>query len=161
MLKGCDNMPKEIERKFLVKNNEYKRKAKGVLYIQGYIDTKPQKTIRVRIVESKGFLTIKSKKIGIQRDEYQYEIPLEDAVEMMENLCKKPLIEKIRYEYKFENHVWEIDEFRGENEGLIIAEIELDDEDEVYLKPDWVGEEVTYDTRYNNSSLIKNPYRKW
>ena len=155
-------MATEIERKFLV-NKEMLPKVEGKSYVQGYLSSTPDKIVRIRIAGDKGILTIKGKAEGaeaISRPEYEYEIPLQDAKEMMD-LCEKPLIEKIRYEIKHEGHLWEVDEFIGDNKGLIVAEIELVSESEKFVKPDWVKEEVSNDARYANSNLVKHPFSKW
>lgn len=155
-------MGKEIERKFLLKDSSYKKLcSSGKLYKQGYISSNPNKTVRVRIIDDKGFLTIKSKVTGLVREEFEYEIPIADAEEILQKLCEKPIIEKTRYKLKFKGHIWEIDEFHGENEGLVVAEIELKNENEDFAAPEWISEEVTYDDRYINSNLIKNPYKNW
>ncbi|MCX7709064.1 MAG: CYTH domain-containing protein [Clostridia bacterium] len=154
-------MGKEIERKFLVKDKSYHQLAKGILYQQGYICSMAGRTVRVRICDEKGFLTVKSKSIGATRLEYEYEIPLADAEEMLAFLCEKPIIEKYRYKYEYKGFLWEIDEFKGENEGLVIAEIELSHEDEAFEKPDWIGSEVTGISRYFNSNLMRSPYSSW
>jgi len=146
-------MVTEIERKFLVKEEKLP-KVEGQDYVQGYL------TSRIRIAGDKGIITIKSKTKGISRAEYEYEIPLEEAKEIIA-LCEKPLIEKTRYEIQYEDHLWEVDEFKGENEGLIVAEIELNSEDEEFKKPDWVKEEVSDDARYFNINLLRNPFSKW
>jgi len=154
-------MGKEIERKFIVKKDIYKKLCTGKLYKQGYLNSNPDRTIRVRLVGNKGFLTLKNKGNGLTRDEFEYEIPFEDAEEILENMCKKPLIEKTRYIYTYMEHTWEIDEFHGDNEGLVIAELELTSEDERFNMPDWIGEEVTFDYKYTNSNLINKPYKHW
>ncbi|MCX7842484.1 MAG: CYTH domain-containing protein [Clostridia bacterium] len=154
-------MGKEIERKFLVIGDGYKPNSKLSYFKQGYLSTNPQRTVRVRLNGNKGYITVKGISNGAVRPEYEYEIPAEDAEEMLEGLCEKPLIEKYRYECYFKGYNWEIDEFFGKNEGLVIAEIELSDEDECFEKPEWVGEEVTSDSRYFNSSLVNNPYCNW
>lgn len=156
-----DFMGKEIERKFLVKDSTYKKLCSGKLYKQGYLFSNPDKTVRVRLVDNKGFLTIKGKGNGLTRDEFEYEIPSADAEEILQKMCHKPFIEKTRYTYSYMGHTWEIDEFHGENEGLVVAEIELENEDENFEVPEWIGEEVTYDKKYFNSNLIKNPYKNW
>lgn len=154
-------MAKEIERKFLVKDLSFKKLSAPTLYRQGYISTNPMATVRVRVAGDKGYIAVKSKRTGITRLEYEYEIPVEDANRMLENLCQKPLIEKYRYILNYEGYTWEIDEFLGDNEGLVVAEIELEDEEQEFIKPDFVGEEVTFDYRYRNSNLVKNPYKNW
>ena len=152
-------MGKEIERKFLVKEGTW-RNAKGTRYRQGYLSTVKERTVRVRTIEDKAYLTIKGIAIGASRMEFEYEIPRQDAATLLD-ICKRPLIEKNRYKTEHGGFVWEVDEFFGENQGLIVAEIELESEDQYFPKPDWIGEEVTGDPRYFNSNLIKNPYTKW
>jgi CYTH domain-containing protein len=154
-------MAREIERRFLVKNMSFKEKSTGILYRQGYLSTDPKAAIRVRTIGSKAFLTIKSTHNGISRLEYEYEIPLKDADEILLDLCKKPIIKKYRYTLCYEGFTWEIDEFMDDNEGLIIAEIELQNEEEQFPKPDFIGKEVTYDFRYLNSNLVNHPYKMW
>lgn len=154
-------MGSEIERKFLVKSADYKEAAVGMLIKQGYLSSNPSSTVRVRLVGNKGFITVKGKMFGVTRLEFEYEIPVEDAEQMLESLCEKPIIEKCRYRYTMKQHIWEVDEFYGENDGLIVAEIELNDENEDFEKPSWIGSEVTDDYRYLNSNLIKHPYRDW
>ncbi|MGB1206319.1 MAG: CYTH domain-containing protein [Chitinophagales bacterium] len=150
----------EIERKFLVTNESWKEKTKGILYRQGYLNSEKTRTVRVRTIEEKGFLTIKGISIGAKRAEYEYEIPLADAIALLK-MCEKPIISKHRHKLDFEGMVWEIDEFHGENEGLIIAEIELESETQAFAFPEWLGQEVTHDIKYFNSNLIKNPFSKW
>jgi CYTH domain-containing protein len=152
-------MPKEIERKFLLKGYAW-RNEKAMKYRQGYLNTAKERTVRVRIIGDKGYLTIKGIAIGASRLEFEYEIPCQDA-NILLDICEKPLIEKNRYKVEEGGFIWEIDEFFGENQGLIIAEVELESEDQEFPKPDWVGEEVTGDPRYFNANLIKNPYTKW
>jgi adenylate cyclase len=151
----------EIEKKFLLTGTEWKQLATGTAYRQGYLNSAKERTVRVRTINNQGFLTIKGVSVGATRLEYEYEIPLEDANALLDELCEKPLIEKNRYKVNFSGFTWEIDEFFGENDGLIVAEIELESEDQTFDKPDWVGEEVTGDSRYFNSNLINNPYSKW
>jgi CYTH domain-containing protein len=154
-------MGKEIERKFRVTTDEYKKLAEPVYYQQGYLTSEPGKTVRVRIAGEKAFLTLKGKSSGISRSEYEYEIPVCDAEEMLANLACSPIIKKYRYKIPFGKHIWEVDKFLGDNEGLIVAEIELSAEDEAFEKPDWIGDEVSYDKRYYNSRLSLNPYKNW
>ena len=151
----------EIERKFLVTGDQWRIFTEGTDYRQGYLSTDPERTIRIRTIGEKGYLTIKGKTEKATRDEFEYEIPLEDANWMLEGLCKRPLIEKIRYEIRFNEFLWEIDEFKGENEGLIIAEVELNDVNTDIGLPDWIGKEVTDDPKYYNASLVKSPYSSW
>ena len=154
-------MGTEIERKFLVKNDNFKKKAKGTKYRQGYLNSTKERVVRVRTIDDKGFLTVKGITTGATRVEYEYEIPVQDADAMLDELCEKPIIEKNRYKIQNKNLVWEIDEFFGENEGLIVAEVELESEDQPYEKPGWIGAEVTGDPKYFNSNLIQNPYTNW
>ena len=151
----------EIEKKFLLAGNDWKELAEGTSYRQGYLSSVKERTVRVRTIRDKGFLTIKGISVGATRLEYEYEIPFEEANELLNELCEKPLIEKNRYKVNIGEHTWEIDEFFGENEGLVVAEIELESEKQEFIKPQWVGEEVTGDPRYFNSNLIKNPFRHW
>ncbi|HPI38246.1 MAG TPA: CYTH domain-containing protein [Ignavibacteriaceae bacterium] len=154
-------MGKEIERKFLVKSEEWKSLAKGTYYRQGYLSTVKERVVRVRTIDDKGFLTIKGKVEGISRSEFEYEIPVDDANLMLDSLCEKPIIEKYRAKIEYKGAIWEVDEFHGENEGLVVAEVELKDENQVVEIPSWIGEEVSGDPRYFNSNLIKNPFTKW
>ena len=156
------DMAIEIERKFLVKG-DYKPEASGShRIIQGYISSSPGRNVRVRILDDKGFITIKGKtnKSGMSRYEWEKEIPLQEAVELIK-MCEPGVIEKTRYIVKVGPNRYEVDEFQGENSGLTIAEIELSSEDEVFQKPHWLGKEVTGEPRYHNSRLVKNPYAKW
>lgn len=153
-------MAKEIERKFLTRGSAWRR-AGAVRLRQGYLSSVKGRTVRVRTVgDHRAYLTIKGIAVGATRAEFEYEIPWEDAKELL-SICETPLIEKDRYRVEEGGVVWEIDEFFGENKGLIIAEVELESEDQVFTKPDWVGEEVTGDPRYFNSNLIKKPYTRW
>jgi len=152
-------MAKEIERKFLVEEANWRR-AKGTKYRQGYLNSAKERIVRVRTIDDKAYLTIKGLTVGASRMEFEYEIPPQDAHALL-SLCEKPLIEKTRFRVEEGGVVWEIDEFAGDNQGLIVAEVELDSEDQQFPKPDWIAEEVTGDPRYFNSNLIKNPYTKW
>ncbi|WP_017651424.1 CYTH domain-containing protein [Fortiea contorta] len=154
-------MAKEIERKFLVKGDSWRELAKGSGYSQGYIATQKTATVRVRIVENQGYLTIKGPSINYSRSEFEYAIPIADAQEMLETLCDRPIIEKTRYKVEYGGVVWEIDEFAGVNQGLIIAEVELSDENQQIELPSWIGEEVSHDSRYFNSNLVKHPFSQW
>jgi len=154
-------MGTEIERKFLLQDHEFLNEIEGEFFRQGYLPSKNLTTIRVRVVGKRGYLTIKGKNSGISRLEYEYDIPLDDANGMLEALCEKPLIEKVRYKIQFEGLCWEVDKFDGENKGLIVAEVELESEDQAYKKPVWVGEEVSGDPKYYNSSLVSNPFKNW
>jgi adenylate cyclase len=154
-------MATEIERKFLVKSEEWRNLATGIIYRQGYIATKKGTTVRVRMAGNQGYLTIKSTSQGISRAEYEYEIPAADAQEMLDNLCEPPLIEKTRYKIAIDDLVWEVDEFVGENQGLIIAEVELSDANQTINIPNWIGQEVSDDARYYNANLVQHPYSQW
>jgi adenylate cyclase len=151
----------EIERKFLILNDEWKKKAKPIRVLQGYLQTNKECTIRVRVIDDKGVITIKGQNIGATRPEYEYVIPVIDALELLKNLCLKPLIDKTRYLFEYRGLTWEIDEFHRENGGLIIAEVELKSESQKIELPSWVGEEVTGDERYYNSYLSRHPYKEW
>ena len=153
----------EIERKFLTTSDAFKKEAYTKNRItQGYLSSIPERTVRVRIKENKGFLTIKgvSNESGLSRFEWEKEIPLDEAQKLL-LLCEKGIIDKTRFEIKYENHIFEVDEFYGENEGLIMAEIELDSETETFEKPFWLGREITNDKRYYNSYLSQNPFKNW
>ncbi len=152
----------EIERKFLVNDTSFLKGLKGVYIRQGYIHIGGKSVSRIRVIDNKkAMLTVKGKTGDISRLEFEYEIPVQDGIEMLENICLKPLIEKVRYKVKVNNQLWEVDIFEGENRGLVIAEIELKSEDEQFEKPDWAGEEVSEDERYYNYSLVNYPFSKW
>lgn len=156
-------MAQEIERKFLVTDDSYKRLAYDSNRIaQGYICSARGRTVRVRIRDNRGYLTIKgpSEIGGLSRYEWEKEIPLQEAMELMK-LCEPGMIDKTRYLVHAGKHVFEVDEFYGENEGLVIAEVELESEEETYIKPDFIGQEVTGDVKYYNSFLMRNPYTRW
>ncbi len=150
----------EIERKFLLKNDSWKENAVGTHYAQGYLNQAGENTVRVRIAGEKAFLTIKSKSKGISRQEFEYEIPEQDARELLK-LSLTPIVEKIRYKIEYAGKCWEIDEFLGKNKGLYVAEIELNSEKEPFEKPEWLGKEVSDDKRYFNSRLARHPYSEW
>ncbi len=155
-------MGMEIERKFLVNSNRWKAfVVRQSDFRQGYLAKGEHSSIRIRIGEQSAELNIKSWTQGVRRHEYEYPIPLEDAAQILDRLCTKPLIEKTRFYVQHAGKLWEVDQFSGANEGLVVAEIELTDEDEMFDKPDWVGEEVTDDLRYNNVSLAIHPYKDW
>ncbi len=151
----------EIERKFLVKGDQWRNLGQGKIYCQGYFPTAQGCTVRVRIIGDQGYLTIKGKTVGNSRSEYEYSIPLLDAQEMLNNLCDRPLIEKTRYKIITDNLTWEVDEFKGENEGLILAEVELTSEDQKIKIPEWIGKEVSGDPKYYNANLVKYPFSQW
>ena len=151
----------EIERKFLVKGRDWKQGQQGTLYRQGYLLSDPSRTVRVRIAGSKGFLTIKGPAEGYSRMEFEYEIPSEDASQLMELLCPKPLIEKLRFRISHSGMIWDVDDFLGANEGLVLAEIELESVGQAFDRPLWIGKEVTGDPRYYNAYLAEHPYATW
>ncbi|HHD63077.1 MAG TPA: CYTH domain-containing protein [Desulfobulbaceae bacterium] len=154
-------MGTEIERKFLLVGNNWKKLARGIVYRQGYLHSSRERTVRVRIAGNRGFLTIKGGGVGISRMEFEYQIPVEDAEIILEKLCEKPFIEKKRYKIEYAGFTWEVDEFFGENDGLTMAEIELTSEEQPFDKPPWVGKEVSGDPRYFNAVLSKFPYTTW
>ncbi len=154
-------MATEIERKFLLANERWRGLGQGLPYCQGYLCSGVGRTVRVRTAADRGYLTIKGPTLGFSRSEYEYRIPLGEARELLDSLCMKPLIEKIRYRIDFAGFIWEIDEFKGENDGLVVAEIELEYAEQEFVMPPWIGQEVTDDPRYRNSSLALNPYRNW
>jgi adenylate cyclase len=154
-------MGQEIERKFLVKTDSWRGQDQGKRYRQGYLSTVKERTVRVRTAGEKGFLTIKGVTVGASRPEYEYEIPASDANQILDQLCQQPLIEKTRYRISYAGLVWEVDEFEGENRGLITAEVELKDEKQVVSFPEWVGQEVTADPRYFNANLVAKPFTTW
>ncbi|MYM38263.1 CYTH domain-containing protein [Duganella qianjiadongensis] len=150
----------EIERKFLLRGDAWRSMGQPVLLRQGYLSSHKERVVRVRIEGERGVMTIKGRNVGAVRGEWEYEIPLADANELL-LLCEQPLIEKYRRRIEHAGHVWEVDEFLGVNAGLVVAEIELGSETEQFDLPEWIGEEVTSDLRYLNSSLIKHPYSAW
>ena len=154
-------MGTEIERKFLVEGDAWRQLVQGMRYRQGYLSTVKERTVRVRTVGVKAYLTVKGVKTGTSGAEFEYEIPLEDADAMLDGLCERPLIDKTRYKIPYRGLTWEVDEFHAENEGLIVAEVELEGEDQDFEKPDWAGAEVSADPRYFNANLIAHPYRDW
>ncbi len=154
-------MGKEIERKFLVTGDAWRSLAEGTSYRQGYLNSAKERTVRVRTIGDKAFLTVKGLTVGATRSEYEYEIPPAECNAMLDTLAEKPIIDKKRYKIPYGGLTWEVDEFFGENAGLIVAEVELESEDQAFKKPEWVGEEVTGDPRYFNSNLIKHPYTRW
>jgi adenylate cyclase len=154
-------MAYEIERKFLLINEQWRDEVENSFTLrQGYLSTNPDATVRIRIKNEQATLTIKSKNIGIRRNEFEYQIPTEEAQQLLA-LCEGPLIQKIRYTIYSGRHTWEIDEFSGDNTGLILAEIELTHEDDAFEKPTWVGDEVSGDVRYYNSNLVAHPFINW
>lgn len=151
----------EIERKFLLAGERWRTLGTPVLLRQGYLSSDPGRVVRVRVDGQHAYLTIKGRSEGATRGEWEYPIPLDEANELLERLCEKPLIEKTRREISFRGNTWEVDEFLGANQGLVVAEIELTSEDQQFDKPDWIGEEVTHDPRYYNSSLVRKPFSSW
>ena len=155
-------MASEIERKFLVNREAWPTPSdSGVLYRQGYLSVDPERTVRVRIAGEDAFLTVKGLTRGIERLEFEYLIPVADATVMLDELCVKPLVEKTRYQIPVGRFTWEVDEFLGDNEGLMLAEVELRDKDALVEFPRWAGKEVSDDPRYFNSNLSRNPYSRW
>lgn len=154
-------MAKEIERKFLIKRELWQPQRPGVEIRQGYLSLDPERTVRVRTKGAKGYLTIKGKNQGISRTELEYEIPYEEASQMLEELCLRPLVEKTRYLEQHGQQLWEIDIFAGDNEGLAVAEAELPSEDTALALPIWIDREVSGEARYYNSNLIRLPYKNW
>lgn len=153
----------EIERKFLVTSNTFKADAfKRTRIIQGFLNRDPTRTVRVRLSDNKGFITVKGKSSnnGLSRFEWEKDIEKHEALSLLK-LCENGNIDKLRYDVKVGNHIFEVDEFFGDNLGLIIAELELKDENEAFKKPDWLGKEVTGQIKYYNSQLSKNPYITW
>ncbi len=151
----------EIEKKYLVNGNAWKEGAKGESYRQGYVSSHRDRTVRVRTAGDKAFLTIKGTTQGATRREYEYEIPYADALEMLREICEKPIIEKVRYKIRYQGLLWEVDEFSGENQGLVVAEVELTSEDQPIDLPPWIGREVTGDETDTHANLIHHPYSKW
>ena len=154
-------MPVEIERKFLVTGDGWRGAGAGTRYRQGYLSLQAGASVRVRASRDTAYLTIKGETSGVSRAEYEYPIPLAHADELLNTLCIKPIIEKSRYRIEHRGLVWDVDEFAGENAGLVIAEVELESEEQAIELPEWVGDEVTGDPRYYNVSLVTNPYSDW
>lgn len=151
----------EIERKFLVRDECWRSLGQGVLLRQGYLSSAPERVVRVRIEGNAAMLTIKGRSTGATRSEWEYPIPMADAEAFLDGLCERPIIEKKRYRIPYEGMTWEVDEFFGENAGLVVAEIELESEGQAFAKPEWVGDEVTHDARYFNANLLRHPYSRW
>ena len=154
-------MGAEIERKFLVDLTKWKPRGEGTLFIQGYLSSAKERTVRIRREGDKAVITVKGPTRGVTRAEYEYAIPPDDADEMLRELCEQPVIEKRRHVEEHAGHTWEVDVFAGENEGLVVAEVELQSEDEALELPAWVIREVSDDARYYNSNLIAAPYSTW
>ncbi len=153
--------PVEIERKFLVRDDSWQSDDPGIRYRQGYLCRGERATVRVRVSDSRAWLTIKGPTRGITRTEHEYEIPPAEAAALLEHACDVGLIDKTRYRVPYGDHTWEVDEFHGSNRGLVLAEVELANETERPALPDWLGREVSHDARYRNSQLAEHPYREW
>ena len=155
-------MPTEIERKFLISNDSWRDSvSKQSYYRQGYLANSRKASVRIRVTNDTAHLNIKGMTLGVSRKEFEYEVPLAEALDMLDNLCAGPLIEKTRYFVEHGGHTWEIDVFEGDNAGLVVAEIELGAEDEAFELPPWVGEEVSHEERYYNVCLVTHPYKEW
>ena len=154
-------MGKEIERKYVVNTSAWKPRDAGTHFKQGYLNSQKERVVRVRIEGDRAKLTIKGVSVGVTRSEFEYSIPAEDAAILLDNLCEQPLIDKHRHKEVHGGKTWEIDVFHGDNEGLVVAEIELGAEDEKFEVPAWAVREVSSDPRYFNSNLLKNPYKTW
>jgi len=154
-------MGKEIERKFVVDTAAWKPQGAGTHFKQGYLNSQKERVVRVRIEGDRAKLTIKGPSVGVTRSEFEYGIPVEDAALLLDNLCEQPLIDKHRHKEVHGGKTWEIDVFHGDNEGLVVAEIELASEDEKFQAPAWAVREVSSDSRYFNSNLLKHPYKNW
>lgn len=152
---------KEIERKFVVNKDLWKPADGGTHFKQGYLNAQKERVVRVRIEGERAKLTIKGVTTGVTRSEFEYPLPVEDAAILLDNLCEQPLIDKHRYKETIGGKVWEIDVFHGQNEGLVVAEIELASEDEGFELPAWAVKEVSSDPRYFNSNLLKQPFSTW
>jgi adenylate cyclase len=151
----------EIERKFLLAGEGWRALGQPVLLRQGYLSSDPERVVRVRVEGDRAYMTVKGRSVGATRAEWEYPIPLADANELLERLCAQPIVEKFRRRIEFAGNVWEVDEFLGVNQGLVLAEIELDSEDQPFERPEWIGEDVTHDKRYFNSNLVRHPYSRW
>lgn len=154
-------MGKEVERKFVVDVQTWKPQAPGVHFKQGYLNSAKERVVRVRIEGDLAKLTIKGQNVGVSRSEFEYSIPVDDAGALLDHLCEQPLIDKHRHKEVHGGKLWEIDVFHGENEGLVVAEIELQSEDEAFEAPQWAVREVSSDPRYFNSNLLKHPFKSW
>ncbi|MGR8932772.1 MAG: CYTH domain-containing protein [Gammaproteobacteria bacterium] len=152
----------EVEHKFLLANERWRKEiSRSETFIQGYLSSDAGCSIRIRICGERAWLNIKSATPGAQRLEFEYAIPVSDAQDIAQHLCRRPLIEKTRHFLVNDGHTWEIDEFSGDNQGLIVAEIELSETGEAFTKPEWLGAEVTDDLRYYNNNLVSHPYNRW
>lgn len=155
-------MATETERKFLVRSDEWRENAKAITVRQGYLARDKGRTVRVRVAGNQGFITIKGKTLadGITKPEYEYKIPKKDAEDLLK-MCLRGIVEKTRHLVKYRGRTWEVDEFHGDNKGLVVAELELKSAKEAFAKPAWLGKEVTEDGRYTNAALSENPYKNW
>lgn len=151
----------EIEKKFLTKDGSWRELGEGKEYCQGYLSDAKGQTVRIRTIGQTAFLTVKGPSVAGKKLEFEYEIPHADAQIMLEDLCHRPLIHKTRYRIPHKGFIWEVDDFHGENDGLILAEIELESVDQRFELPPWIGMEVTNDPRYYNAALVRAPYREW
>ena len=155
-------MAQEIERKFLLRDDSWRAAEPAACrYVQGYLANNDRCSVRIRIAGGQAFLGLKSAPLGVSRLEFEYAIPLADAQTLLTQLCEQPLIEKTRYHVHHGQHLWEIDVFHGDNEGLVVAEVELQEENEDFEHPPWLGDEVSDDLRYYNVCLVKHPYKNW
>ncbi|MBF0187349.1 MAG: CYTH domain-containing protein [Magnetococcales bacterium] len=154
-------MGKEIERRFLAKGDAWRSLAEGVSFRQGFLSTVKERVVRVRVAGGKGTLTVKGITTGYSKAEFEYEIPREEAERMLDELCERPLIEKQRFRIDHAGLTWEVDAFEGENAGLVIAEVELESEDQAVELPEWIDREISDDPRYFNSNLVQAPYSTW
>ena len=154
-------MPQEIERKFLVLSDAWRKDTRGVRIRQGYLSSRPEATVRVRIMGEKAYLTVKGLTRGVERLEFEYEIPTKDAEAMLESLAERPILMKTRWRVEHEGFLWEIDEFEDDNAGLVVAEIELPSADAAFPRPAWLGREVSSEARYFNSNLLARPWSAW
>ncbi len=154
-------MNQEIERKFLVHQNQLPPLSGGEPILQGYVAVDGHKSVRVRIRNKQAYLTVKGERRGASRPEYEYPLPVQDAEQMIQELCSERIVEKTRYKINFQGHVWEVDVFHRENDGLVLAEVELDHEGVNFELPEWAGEDVTDDDRFYNMNLARNPYTGW
>jgi CYTH domain-containing protein len=152
---------KEVERKYRVSGEAWRALGRGTHYRQGYLNSNKERTVRIRSTGEKAYITIKGITVGATRAEYEYEIPVADADAIIDTLAERPIIEKRRYEIAYGGVIVQVDEFLGENTGLVVAEVELEREDQVFEKPVWLGDEVTSDPRYYNANLVRHPYSKW
>lgn len=155
-------MATEIERKFLVTDESWRQQVYRSEHLcQGYLVSDRQRSVRVRVSDNEAWLNIKSGTLGVSRSEYEYPIPVEDGREILDHLCRRPLLEKTRHYVRYGSYVWEIDVFEGDNEGLVMAEVELANSEDKFPRPQWLGEDVSDDPRYYNARLVEHPYKDW